>query len=90
MQGGEAMIYANQLAYDNACEPELSDYRESPMFAEFVECVTLELLAGRDCQGIDSKIFMIDLESSGGGYLMAADRVSKRVTEEQFEEFINE
>lgn len=83
------MMYANQFDYDNACEPELGDYTDSPMFAEFVECVTLELLAGRDCQGIDAQIFMIDLELSGGGYLMAADRVSRRLTEEQFEEWLN-
>lgn len=83
------MTYANQHAYDNASEPDLSDYQDSPLFAEFTEYVTLELLAGRDCQGIDSQIFMIDLELAGGGYQMALEWVSERLTEDQFKEWLN-
>ena len=83
------MNYANQFDYDDACEPELGDYTESPQFAEFVEYVTLELLAGRDCQGIDSQILMFDVEQENGGYQMAAEMVAARLTEEQFNEWIN-
>ena len=77
-------MHANQHAYDNASEPSLSDYQDEPVFAEFAEYVTLELLAGRDCQGIDSQIFMIDLELAGGGYQMALEWVCGRVTEKQY------
>ena len=84
------MTYANQFEYDNADEPELSDYRESQEFAEFAEFVALELLAGRDCQGIDSQIFMIDLELADGGYQLALERVSDRVTEDQFKEWLDD
>ena len=83
------MIYNSQLAYDNA-EPDFSDYRESPEFAEFSEYVTLELLAGRDCQGIDSLIFMIDLELQQGGYQLASEIVSERVTERDYREWLND
>lgn len=83
------MIYANQTAYDAASEPELSDYTESPQFAEFVECVTLELLSGSNCHGIDSQIFIADLKEATGGYQMAAEMVAARLTEEQFNEWIN-
>ena len=84
------MICNNQFSYDSATEPELSDYRESPMFAEFVEFVTLELLAGSDWQGIDSQIFMIDLEVEGGDYQMALEWVCERITEEQYLEYLEE
>ena len=84
------MPYANQFDYDNATEAELSDYRESPEFAEFAEFVALELLAGRDCQGIDSQIFMIDLELADGGYQLALEWVSDRVTEDQFKEWLDD
>lgn len=84
------MTYANQFDYDNASEPPLDDYRDSPQFAEFCGYVTLELLAGRDCQGIDSQIFMIDLEAAGGGYQLALELVSERLTEDQFKEYLNE
>lgn len=84
------MIYANQFSYDNATEPELSDYRETYQFAEFCMYATLELLAGRDWQGIDSQIFMIDLELSGGGYQLALEWVFDRVTERQYLEELNE
>ena len=83
------MIYANQNAYDNACEPELGDYTDSPQFAEFVEYVTTELLSGRDCQGIDSQIFIADLKEATGGYIIAAEMVAARLTEQQFNEWIN-
>ena len=83
------MIYANQFEYDNASAPELSDYRESQEFAEFAEFVALELLAGRDCQGIDSQIFMIDLELAGGGYQIALEWVCERVTGNQYREWLD-
>lgn len=84
------MMYANQHSYDNATEPELSDYREENKFAEFCDHVTIELLNGRDCQGIDSQIFMIDLENAGGGYQMALEWVCERVTEDQFKGWLND
>lgn len=84
------MTYANQFSYDNASETELDDYRESPMFAEFAKYVTLELLAGRDCQGIDALIFMIDLRLAKGGYQMALEWVSSRLTEDQLKEWLND
>lgn len=84
------MTYAKQFDYDNATGPELSDYRDSFQFAVFADHVTIELLAGRDCQGIDSQIFMIDLETAGGGYQLALEWVSERVTKDQFKEYLNE
>lgn len=84
------MIYANQFSYDNAAELGLDDYRESPEFAKFAKYVTLELLAGRDCQGIDSQIFMIDLELECGGYQLALEWVSERLTEEQYREWADD
>lgn len=84
------MTYANQHAYDNATEPSLSDYQDEPAFAEFAEYVTLELLRGRECQGIDGLIFLIDLEYMGGGYQMALEWVCDRVTEDQFKEWLGD
>ena len=82
------MTYANQFAYDNASAPELSDYQDSPEFAEFAEYVTLELLSGRDWQNLSSEILMIDLDSLGGGYQMALEWVCERLTEDQFKEWL--
>lgn len=31
------MTYANQTEYDNAAEPELDDYHESPEYTEFCD-----------------------------------------------------
>ena len=84
------MTYVNQFDYDQALEPELSDYRESYQFAKFAEFVTLELLNGRDWQDLSSDILMIDLECLGGGYQMALEWVSERVTEDQFKEWLND
>lgn len=84
------MTYANQHQYDNALEPSLSDYQDEPAFAEFAEYVTLELLAGRDCQGVDAQIFMIDLELSCGGYQFALALVSACLTECQYREWISD
>lgn len=84
------MTYANQHAYDNATEASLSDYQDEPMFAEFAEHVTLELLRGRECQGIDGLIFLIDLELAVGGYQMALEWVSARLTEAQYQEWMND
>lgn len=84
------MTYANQIDYDNATEPDLSDYRDEPAFAEFAEYVTLELLRGRECQGIDGLIFLIDLELAGGGYQLALEWVCRRVTEDQYREWLND
>lgn len=78
------MIYANQHAYDNASAPELDDYREEKKFADFVEFVAFELLAGRDCQGIDSKIMMVELELNNAGFALAREIVSNDVTERQY------
>lgn len=83
------MIYANQHAYDNA-EPDFNDYQEEKKFAEFAEFVTLELLNGRDCQGIDSQIFMIDLELADGGYQLALEWVSDQLTEEQYRAWLDD
>lgn len=82
------MTYTNQFDYDNATEPSLSDYQDDPAFAEFVEYVTLELLAGHDCQGIDAQIFMIDLELATGDYHLALEWVSERLTEKQYLEYL--
>ena len=83
------MTYANQHAYDNA-EPDFSDYQEEKKFAEFAKYVTLELLRGRECQGIDGLIFMIDLKLAKGGYQLALEWVSERLTEEQYREWLND
>lgn len=84
------MTYANQFEYDNASEPELDDYRDEKKFAKFSKYVTLELLAGRDCQGIDAQIFMIDLELADGGYQMALEWVCEWVTEDQYRAWIDD
>ena len=84
------MMHANQLAYDNATEPDLSDYQDEPAFADFAEYVTLELLNGRDWQNLSSEILMIDLGLTGGGYMMAIAWVSARLTERQFREWISD
>ena len=83
------MIYNSQLEYDNASETSLSDYQEEKKFAKFAKYVTLELLAGRDCQDIDAQIFMIDLELESGGYQMALEWVCERVTERQYRDFLD-
>lgn len=83
-------MYANQFAYDQATEPELSDYREENKFAEFCDHVTIELLNCKDCQGIDSQIFMIDLELAGGGYQLAIEWVSDRLTEGQYRDYLDD
>lgn len=82
------MTYTSQFAYDNASAPELSDYQDSPLFADFAEYVTLELLNGRDWQNLSSEILMIDLDCLGGGYQMALEWVCERVTEDQFKEWL--
>ena len=84
------MTYANQHAYDNATESELSGYQDEKKFAEFAEVVTLELLRGRECQGIDGLIFLIDLELAGGGYQLALEWVSARLTEAQYREWLSD
>ena len=84
------MIYNNQFNYDNATEPELSDYQDDLAFAEFAEYVTLELLDGSDCQGIDAQMFMIDLELAGGGYQIALEWVCDRLTEKQYRKYLEE
>lgn len=84
------MTYANQFAYDNASAPELSDYQDSPLFADFAEYVTLELINGRDWQNLSSEILMIDLDCLGGGYQMALEWVCERVTENQFKEWLDD
>ena len=83
------MSYANQHEYDNASEPELSDYQEEKKFAKFAEAVTLELLGGRDWQNLSSEILLIDVEFLGGGYQMALEWVCERVTERQYRDFLD-
>ena len=83
------MTYANQFDYDHATEPDLSDYRDSPEFADFCEYVALELLSGRDCVGIDAQIFTIDVELSGGGYQLAVEMLGEQLAEDQFKEWAN-
>lgn len=83
------MTYASQFAYDQATEPELSDYRDSLLFADFCRYVTLELLNGRDWQNLSSEILMIDLDCLGGGYRMALEWVCERLTEDQLKDWIN-
>lgn len=83
-------MYASQYQYDNATPPDASDYRDSSEFSAFAEFVALELLAGRDCIGIDSQIFMIDLELEGGGYQLALEWVSERVTEKQYRSWLDD
>lgn len=84
------MTYANQFEYDNASEPELSDYRDELMFADFVEDVTLDLLKRIDRCGIDAEILMFDVEQENGGYQLASEMVESRVTEEQYREWLND
>lgn len=78
------MIYNSQSAYDNASEPELDDHQEEKKFADFVEHVALELLAGRDCCEISSKIIMVELELNNAGFALAREIVSNSVTERQY------
>lgn len=82
-------VYNSQWEYDNA-EPDFSDYQEEKKFAEFVEFVTIELLAGRDWQNLSSEILMIDLECLGGGYRMALEWVCEKLTEDQYLEWVND
>ena len=82
------MTYANQFDYDNA-EPDLYDYRDSPEFADFCEHVATELLAGRDCVGIDAQIFTIDVELSGCGFQLAVEMLGDRLTEDQLRGWLN-
>jgi hypothetical protein len=84
------MTYNNQFSYDNATEPELTDYQDEPAFAEFAEFVTLELLEGRDWQNLSSEILMIDLEYLGGGYQQALEWVCEVLTEKQYLEYLEE
>lgn len=84
------MTYANQHAYDNATEPELDDYQEEKKFADFVEYVALELLAGRDCCGISSQIIMVELELNNAGFALAREIVSNSVTEKQYRDWIDD
>lgn len=83
-------MHANQHAYDNAAEPELDDYREEKKFSDFVEYVALELLAGRDCCGISSKIIMVELELNNAGFALAREIVSNSVTEKQYRDWIDD
>ena len=78
------MTYANQHAYDNVSEPSLDDYQEEKKFGDFVEYVALELLAGRDCCGVSSKIIMVELELNNAGFALAREMVSNSVTERQY------
>lgn len=78
------MMHANQFDYDSATEPSLWDYQDEPMFGEFAEYVTLELLSGHDWQNLSSEILTIDLELAGGGYPLALEWVCQRLSEDQY------
>lgn len=84
------MIYTDQFDYDNSSPPELSDYQEEASFADFAEYVTLELLEGRDWKNLSSDILRIDLECLGGGYQIALELVSDKVTKKQYREWLEE
>lgn len=84
------MTYTNQFSYDNATEPELSDYQDDPAFADFVAYVANELIEGRDWKNLSSEILMIDLELAGGGYQMELEWVWERVTEKQYLAYLEE
>ncbi len=83
-------MHANQFDYDNATEPSLDDYQEEKKFGEFVEYVALELLAGRDCCGLSSKIIMVELELNNAGFGLAREIVSNSVTEKQYRGWIDD
>ena len=83
-------IQIAQRAYDDMNEPEYHDFDSDPLFADFVEFVTLELLAGRDWQNLSSEILMIDLELVDGEYQFALEWVFDRVTEKQYLEYLEE
>ena len=83
------MIYNSQQEYDNA-EPDFSDYQDEKKFGDFAEYVALEMLRGRECQGIDGLIFLIDLELAGGGYQMALEWVCERLTEKQYRAWLDD
>lgn len=83
-------VYNSQFSYDNAAEPELADYREEKKFSDFVEHVALELLAGRDCCGLSSKIIMVELELNNAGFGLAREIVSNSVTEKQYREWADD
>ena len=84
------MIHNNQFEYDNAMEPELSDYQDDPMFADFVAYVANELMEGRDWKNLSSANLMFDLECLGGGYQKKLEWVWGRVTEKQYLEYLDE
>lgn len=77
-------MYDNQHQYDNASPPDDRDYRDELLFADFIEDVTLKLLSGRNQYGIDAEILLIDLELQQGGYQLASEMVSERVTERDY------
>lgn len=79
-----------QRAYDDMNEPEYHDFDNDPMFLEFVEYVTLKLLSGENQYGIDSEILLIELELAGGGYQMASEIVSDRVTERDYRAWLDD
>lgn len=84
------MAIKNQYDYDNASEPDLSDFQDEPTFDEFAEYVTLELLNGRDWKNLSSEILMIDLAITGGGYQLALEWVCKRLTKRRYLEYLEE
>lgn len=81
------MLYNNQFNYDNAMEPELSNYQDEPLFAKFVEYVTLELADGRDWQNLNSEVMLTYLK---WGYQAAYDWVYEQLTEKQYLEYLEE
>ena len=78
-----------QAIYDAQTPDDQDAYRDSPLFADFCDHVTIELLNGRDCCGISSKIIMVELELNNAGFGLAREIVSNDVTEDQFKEWLN-
>ena len=83
-------MHANQFDYDNALPPDDRDYQDELLFADFIEDVTLKLLAGRNQYGIDSEILLIELELAGGGYQLALEWVCERLTEDQYRAWLDD
>ena len=81
------MLYADQAAYDNATEPELSDYRDSVQFEEFLLYVLYELADRRKCCGIEPDLFFASLPDRVLRAEDAKQRVEELVTEQDFKEW---
>lgn len=68
-------------------EPKLSNYGDMPMFTDFADYVTSELLNGRDWQNLSSEIAQTYLR---WGYEAAFEWVIERLTKKQYLEYLEE